>query len=298
LAKQNIRTIIGIDPASNVVNTINDSRIKIINDFFGSVVAESIVETYGLVDLVVANNVYAHIPEIQSTTQAIYDVLKPNGVFVFEVHYLGRVIEDLQYDMVYHEHLYYYSLMATISHFKRFGMKVFDVKAVSTHAGSIRFYVCKNGSRYDNKVSASVSKLLCEERQLGFNLYTTFSCFASQISKQRDQLMNLLRSIKQSGKSIAGYGASGRANTMIQYCGIDDTILDFMIDDAPAKAGFYTPGSHLKIFSSSVLYQSNPPDYVIVFAWSFFKEILDKNQQYIQNGGKMIVPLPEVRIYP
>lgn len=298
LADHNISTIIGVDPASNVVNTIKDSRINIINDFFGSVVAESIVKTYGLVDLVVANNVYAHIPGIQSTTQAIYDVLKPNGVFVFEVHYLGRVIEELQYDMVYHEHLYYYSLLASINHFKRFDMKVFDVKAVSTHAGSMRFYVCKNGSKYDNNDSSSVSKLLQEELQLGFNFSTTFINFASQVSKQRDQLLNLLHSIKQSGKSIVGYGASGRANTMIQYCGIDDTILDYMIDDAPAKTGFYTPGSHLKIFSSSVLYQSNPPDYVLVFAWSFFKEILDKNQRYIVNGGKMIVPLPEVRIFP
>jgi methylation protein EvaC len=298
LADQKIRTIIGVDPASNVVNTVQDARIDIINDFFGPAVAESIVKTYGLVDMVVANNVYAHIPDIQSITQAIYDVLKPNGVFAFEVHYLGRLIDELQYDMVYHEHLYYYSLIAVVNHFKRYGMVVFDVKAVSTHAGSMRFYVCKSGSTNAYQTSEAVSKLLNEEFQMGFNLSSTFTRFGAHVSERRTELMDLLRSIKRSGKSIAGYGASGRANTMIQYCGIDDTLLDFMIDDAPAKIGFYTPGSHLKIFPSSVLYQSNPPDYVIVFAWSFFKEILDKNQQYIKNGGKMIIPLPEVRIFP
>jgi len=298
LADQNIRTVIGVDPASNVVNTIQEPRVNIINDFFGPVVADSIVKTFGKVDMVVANNVFAHIPDIKSITQAIHDVLKPNGIFIFEVHYLGRVIDELQYDMVYHEHLYYYSLIAVINHFKRYGMVVFDVKAVSTHAGSMRFYVGKSNSKHAGSISKSVSQLLREEYAKGFNLPNTFTRFAAQVAERRTQLMDLLRIIKQSGKSIVGYGASGRANTMIQYCGIDDCILDFMIDDAPAKNGFYTPGSHLKIFPSSVLYQSSPPDYVIVFAWSFFKEILEKNQQYIRNGGKMIVPLPEVRVFP
>ena len=298
LADQKIRTIIGVDPASNVVNTVKDPRIHIINDFFGPTVAESIVQTYGKVDMVVANNVYAHIPNIKIITQAIFDILKPDGVFVFEAHYLGRVIDELQYDMVYHEHLYYYSLIAVINHFKRYGMVVFDLKVVKTHAGSMRFYVCKNDCKYANFVSDSVTQLLRDEYQRGFNLSITFTRFAEQIAERKVELMNLLRSIKLSGKSIAGYGASGRANTMIQYCGIDNSILDYMIDDAPAKNGFYTPSSHLKIFSSSVLYQSNPPDYVLVFAWSFFKEISEKNQEYLNNGGKMIVPLPNVCLFP
>jgi methylation protein EvaC len=298
LADQKVRTIIGVDPASNVVNTVKDPRIHIINDFFGPAVAESIVHTYGKVDMVVANNVYAHIPHIKIITQAIFDILKSDGVFVFEVHYLGRVIDELQYDMVYHEHLYYYSLIAVINHFKYYGMVVFDVEVVNTHAGSMRFFVCKKNSKYANFISDSVTQLLREEYQRGFNLGKTFKHFADQIAERKFELMKLLRSIKLSGKSIAGYGASGRANTMIQYCGIDNSILDYMIDDAPAKHGFYTPSSHLKIFSSSVLYQTNPPDYVLVFAWSFFKEISEKNQEYINNGGKMIVPLPNVCIFP
>ena len=298
LAEQNIRTIIGVDPASNVVGTIKDPRINIVNDFFGLVVAEKIIKSYGNVDMVVANNVYAHIPEIQSLTQAIHKVLKPDGVFIFEVHYLGRVINELQYDMVYHEHLYYYSLCSAINHFKRHGMIVFDVKAVSTHAGSMRFYVCKSKSKHASKISEAVDRLLGEERKLGFDNYKTFAHFAEQVVERKLKLMNLLTTLKKEGKTIAGYGASGRANTMIQYCGIDHTHLDYMIDDAPAKNGFFTPGSHLKIYPSSVLHQNNPPDYVLVLAWSFFKEISEKNQEYLNNGGKMIVPLPEVRIFP
>jgi len=298
LAEQNIRTIIGVDPASNVVNTIKDPRITIINDFFGPVVAAKIIDSYGYVDMVVANNVYAHVPDIQGLTQAISDVLKPDGIFVFEVHYLGRVINELQYDMVYHEHLYYYSLVSAINHFKRYSMVVFDVKAVSTHAGSMRFYICKSGGKHASKISEEVDRLLIEERKLGFDKYKTFAHFAEQVVVRKLKLMNLLTTIKNEGKTIAGYGASGRANTMIQYCGIDHTLLDYMIDDAPAKNGFFTPGSHLKIYPSSVLNQNNPPDYVLVFAWSFFKEIFGKNQEYLNNGGKMIVPLPEVQIFP
>jgi methylation protein EvaC len=298
LADLNIRTIIGVDPASNVVGTLKDPRIRIINDFFGPTVAESIVQTCGKVDMVVANNVYAHIPDIKNITQAIFDILKPDGVFVFEVHYLGRVIDELQYDMVYHEHLYYYSLIAAVNHFKRYGMIIFDVKTVNIHAGSIRFYVCNKNSKHANSISDSVTQLLREEYERGFNISTTFARFADQIAERKIELMDLLRSIKLSGKSIAGYGASGRANTMLQYCGIDNCVLDFMIDDAPSKNGFYTPGSHLKIFPSSVLYEINPPDYVLIFAWSFFKEILEKNQEYINNGGKMIVPLPSVYLFP
>jgi hypothetical protein len=162
----------------------------------------------------------------------------------------------------------------------------------------MRFYICKSGSKHACKISEAVDRLLSEERKLGFENFKTFAHFAEQVAERKLKLMNLLNKIKKEGKTIAGYGASGRANTMIQYCGIDHTHLDYMIDDAPAKNGFFTPGSHLKIYPSSVLNQNKPPDYVLVFAWSFFKEISGKNQEYLNNGGKMIVPLPEVRIFP
>lgn len=296
LADQKIRTVIGVDPATNIVNTINDPRITIINDFFNEKVAKEIVAKHGKADMVVANNVYAHIPDIQGITRAIRDVLNDEGIFVFEVHYLGKVINNFQYDMIYHEHLYYYSLLSAMKHFERYGMIVFDVKPVPIHAGSMRFYVCKKGSKHGSSVSPEVTVLQNEELDKGFHLAETFVRFASDVAARKAALMALLNELKGKGHTIAGYGASGRANTIIQYCGINHSHLDYMIDDAPAKSGFYTPGSHFKIHPSSILEQPDPPDYLLIFAWSFLDEIRKRNQKYLDNGGRMIVPLPEVKV--
>jgi methylation protein EvaC len=296
LADQGIRTVVGVDPATNVVKTIDDSRVFVVNDFFTESVAAEIVAQHGKADMVMANNVYAHIPDIQGVTRAVRTVLADDGVFIFEVHYLGKVVNEMQYDMVYHEHLYYYSLLSAIEHFRRYDMRVFDIKPEPIHAGSMRFYVCKNGSKHGRLVSPAVSELIPEELALGFNRAATFERFAADVAEQKDELMTLLTSLKARGMRIAGYGASGRANTMIQYCGIDHTHLDYMVDDAPAKQGYYTPGSHFLIKPSTVLTGPEPPHYLLIFAWSFFDEIAEKNQPYLENGGRMIVPLPEVRV--
>jgi methylation protein EvaC len=298
LANQNIKTVIGVDPATNIVSTINDPRITIINDFFTEDVVQDIISKHGQVDMVVANNVYAHIPDIQSITRAICNVLSDDGVFIFEVHYLGNVIHELQYDMIYHEHLYYYSLLSAMKHFEQHEMMVFDVKQVPIHAGSMRFYVCKKDSKHGLEISPSVIQLQNEELAKGFNCPETFTRFAEDIAELKTMLMALLNKLKKEGRTIAGYGASGRANTMIQYCGINPSHLDYIIDDAPAKEGFFTPGSHFGIHPSSILDQPNPPDYLLIFAWSFFDEIKKRSKTYLDGGGRMIVPLPEVKIFP
>ncbi len=298
LADQKIRTVIGIDPATNVVETINDPRITVVNDFFNEGVAKDIIAAHGKADMVVANNVYAHIPDIQGVTRAIRDVLNDEGIFIFEVHYLGKVINEMQYDMIYHEHIYYYSLLSAMKHFERYEMMVFDVKPVAIHAGSMRFYVCKKGSKRGSVVSEKVTALQNEELAKGFHLPETFIRFATEVDECKATLMDLVGQLKADGYTIAGYGASGRANTMIQYCGINHKHLDYMIDDAPAKSGFYTPGAHFKIHPRSILDQSDPPDYLLIFAWSFLDEILKRNKKFIDNGGRMIVPLPKVRIIP
>jgi methylation protein EvaC len=206
------------------------------------------------------------------------------------------VINELQYDMIYHEHLYYYSLLSAINHFARYDMVVFDVKPIPIHAGSMRFYVCKNTSRYARAISPAVTRLRDAEIANGFNKAETFARFAVEVAERKAELMSLLAMIRRQGKRVAGYGASGRANTMIQYCGIDRSHMEYVIDDAPAKQGYYTPGSHFLVRSSAVLTQSDAPDYLLLFAWSFFEEIARKNQTYLDNGGQMIVPLPEVRV--
>ena len=298
LADQGIRTVIGVDPASNVVATIDDSRVKVVNDYFTEDVARKVVADYGKVDLIMANNVYAHIPDIQGTTRAVASALAPDGVFAFEVHYLGKVIDEMQYDMVYHEHLYYYSLLSVMNHLARYDMMVFDIKPIPIHAGSIRFYTCKKGSRHGASVSPAVTALEAEERARGFDRYETFLNFSQAVASTRDALIATLEDLRRKGHRIAGYGASGRANTMIQYCGINHSHLDYMIDDAPAKAQYYTPKSHFEIFPSSILGEGDPPDYLLIFAWSFLDEIAKRNQKYLAGGGRMIIPLPEVSIYP
>ena len=298
LADLGIGTVIGVDPAENVVSTIQDSRINIVNNFFNEDVAEEVVEKFGHLDLIMANNVFAHIPDIQGTTRAITRALSDDGVFVFEVHYLGNVINEMQYDMIYHEHLYYYSLLSAQKHFERHGLMVFDIKFTSIHAGSIRFYVCKVGSKYSQMVSNEVHELAERELKQGFNKYETYQRYSNQVAQHKEKLISLLEDLRNQGARVIGYGASGRANTIIQYCGINHQHIESILDDAPAKWGFYTPGSHFEINSSALLDSEHPPDYVLVFAWSFYKEISQKSAKYLAAGGKMILPLPEVCIEP
>ena len=297
LADKNIKTIIGVDPAENVISTINDERITTICNYFTEDVAEDVVENYGKIDLVMANNAYAHIDDIQGTTKAVKKVLSVNGVFIFEVHYLGYVIDGLQYDMIYHEHIYYYSLLSALNHFKKYEMTIFDIKPLKIHGGSLRFYVCNNDGINANYISNEVQLLTKAEKEKGYHLLDTYKKFSTDISKIRDDLINLIRNLKSKGKSVVGYGASGRANTMIQFCGLTEDHIDYMIDDSPAKLGYFTPGSHFEIRSNSMLYGENPPDYVIIFAWTFFDEIKSKNEEYLKKGGKFIIPLPSVSVH-
>jgi methylation protein EvaC len=298
LADRKIRTVIGVDPASNVVATIDDSRIRLINDYFTEDVASKVVAEYGKADLVLANNVYAHIHDIQGTTRAVAAVLHSDGVFAFEVHYLGTLIDELQYDMIYHEHRYYYSLLAVMNHLERYDMLVFDILPIPIHGGSLRFYACKRGSKHARSVSPAVKALEAQERARGLDRYETFLEFSARVEAHRARLLEVLTELRNQGCQIAGYGASGRANTMIQYCGISHDHIDYMIDDAPAKVGYYTPRSHFEIVSNSILDGDSPPDYLLIFAWSFFDEIRKRNLNYLARGGRMILPLPEVSIFP
>lgn len=297
LANNNIKIVIGVDPAENVISEIKDERIIPICDYFTENVAEEIINKYGKIDLIIANNVFAHINDIQGTTKAIKKALATNGVFIFEVHYLGNVIDGLQYDMIYHEHIYYYSILSAMNHFKKFNMTIFDIKPLKIHGGSYRFYVCNNNGNYASKISKKVKALIKHEEDKGYNLLNTFLKFSGNIDKIKEELISLVRSLKFKGKSIAGYGASGRANTIIQFCGLTKDYIDYIIDDSPQKQGYFTPGSHFEIKSSSMLYGDNPPDYVIVFAWTFLDEIKFKNKQYLKKGGKFIIPLPSVSIH-
>lgn len=299
VADQGVGTVIGVDPAENIIDSIKDDRLVLVNDFFNVPAAKTISKKYGKADIIMANNVFAHITDINGTTEAVHHMLKDDGVFVFEVHYLGNIIQGLQYDFIYHEHTYYYSLLALENHLARHGMVIFDIKNVPIHGGSIRFYATKKGSRYSQQVSSRVDALRAQEKELGYDKPDMYLNFAADVAGKKEKLMTLLSALKKKGRSVAGYGASGRANTIIQYCGITDEHIDYMIDDAPAKQGMYTPGSHLVIRNNEAL-KKQKPDYILLFAWAFFDEIAAKCAQYLEDGGRIIVPLPDVRItmYP
>lgn len=295
LAREKIGKVIGIDPATNVINSIKDENITTINDFLNISSAKKIIGNHGRVDLIFANNVFAHISDMRNITQAIKNLLKDEGVFIFEVHYLDKIINELQYDMIYHEHIYYHSFLSLENHFKNFNLKIFDAEEIPIHGGSMRYFVSHSNSKISSKISENAISIRESELKKGFHLLKTYQNFASSIEKTKIELMNLLNELKRQGKRIVGYGASGRANTLIQYCGINHNHLDYIVDDAPAKLGFFTPGSHFEIKSKTEL-EKNPPDFILVFAWSFFKEIAMKNTDFLAQGGKMISPLPALQV--
>ena len=296
LSDMGLNKVIGVDPALNVINSIKNDNLELYPGFFDEQMAARIKTDHGSMDIIMANNVYAHIVDIQSTTRGIQKILSKEGIFIFEVHYMGKVISDLQYDMVYHEHIYYYSLISAIEHFKKFSMKVFDVKKIPIHGGSYRFYVTHSNNMNIQPNLKNVENLLNEERANGYNDIETYKDFSKSIYQLKIDLIEILNDLKNKGKKIYGYGASGRANTVLQFCGIDSSLIEYIIDDAPAKEGFYTPGSHIEVVSSEILSGPDKPDYILLFAWTFEAEIRKRNKEFFEGGGKIITPLPEIKI--
>lgn len=294
LLKHNVNAL-GIDPATNIVSPLIKRGLPFINDYFSEKVAREVKRAYGQADVIFSSNTLAHIEDMHDIVRGIKVILNDKGYLMFEVHYLGNVLHEMQYDMIYHEHQYYYSLLTLNNFFTMYDMEIFNIKPISIHAGSMRFYVQhkKKGTR---TISKYVKELIKSEREHQFDNVKRYERYSKRVAKTKNDLLFLLDSIKAKKKSIVGYGASGRGTTIMNYCGLDETYLDYVIDDAPAKQGAFTPGTHLEIKNSEVLYGKNKPDYVVLFAWSFIDEIMKKNKVYIENGGKFIVPLPEVKI--
>ena len=223
----------------------------------------------------------------------IRSLLKPDGVFIFEVSYLGAVYEDTLFDTIYHEHVAYHSILPLVSFFSSMNMELFAAERVASHGGSIRVMVQLNGG--PNKANGSVQSLIDYEYKLGLNLSGTWVGYAEKINILRKKLVNILMGLKQEGKIIAGYGAPAKATTLMHHFGIGPDIIDFISDDALLKQGLYSPGLHVPIVSSDVIYEKKP-DYVLILAWNFATQIAESHQDYLNNGGHFIVPLPEVRI--
>lgn len=285
---------VGVDPADNIVKPLIKEGLPILNEYFSSKTATKIIKKYGRADVIFSSNTLAHIEDMHEVYKGIESLLKDDGILVFENHYLGNLIKEMQYDMIYHEHQYYYSLSTLVNFLKQHNLEVFNVMFIPVHAGSIRVYVQKKGG--ERKIENIVVKTLEKEQEGGLISKDTFVKYNKSILKTKKDLVKLLNKIKKEGKRIAGYGASGRGTILMNYCGLDHNLLDYVIDDAPAKQGAYTPGNHLKIVPSDILLTKNKPDYILLFAWSFWEEIKKRNEKYLKNGSKFIVPLPSVKI--
>ena len=288
----------GVDPATNVVRSITSNKIAVINDFFSEQLATKIEKEHGRFDLFVSSYSFAHIDNMIDIMKGIKCLLKEDGVFIFEIYYLGTLMDEFQYDMIYHEHMSYYSLKALSFFMKKFDMEIFDVQFVpGIRSGSVRFFTRNIGKRSE-MISKSVHDMVKFEEEKGFEKIETYIKYAEQVKLTKKNILELLERLKKEGKEVIGYGASGRGTIIMNFCGIDKEYIEFVVDDAPAKHGFLTPGTHVPIKPWSVIDQENPPDYAILFAWAFTDEVLKKRQDFIDRGGKFIIPLPEVKVYP
>jgi methylation protein EvaC len=284
---------VGVDPASNVVASANP-ELRIVNDCFTETTAKNIYEERGGADVIVSSYSFAHIDDMLDVMRGVKALLKEDGVLIVEVYYLGVLLDELQYDMIYHEHMSYYSLMALQWLFQRFGMEVFDVQRISLRAGTLRFYARNIGAR-DEPISPAINDLQTYELERGMDREETYREFGERVHETKVDLIALLDDLKERGERIIGYGASGRATVIMNYCNIGSQYLDFVVDDAPAKEGFYTPGTHLLIQPWSAA-EDDPPPYALLFAWSFIDEVKKRRASYLEEGGHFIVPLPSPEV--
>lgn len=297
LKKQGFRTL-GIDPALNIVKDLDQKETPTWCAYFGEQTAKKIVKSIRQADLIVTSNSFAHIDDMHDVMRGVTALLSPGGLLCVENQYIGTLIKEFQYDLMYHEHMSYYCLRPLQSLFAMYGMEIFDVRPIAIHASLMRYYVQFQGTG-KRSPTTRLQALLKKEKTRKLTSFSTFKSYSAKIDKSKKDLLSLLKKLKKQGKRIAGYGASGRATMVMSYCGITADHLDYIIDDAPAKQGAFMPGNHLPIVSSQILADKEKrPDYCLLFAWSFADEIIKRNQHYLKSKGKFIVPLPRVGILP
>ena len=285
--------VLGIEPASNIAAVAVKKGIRTICDFFGADLADSLVRQYGRADVIHVNNVLAHVANLNGVVQGLRRFVKDEGAIVIEVPYVRDMIEKLEFDTVYHEHLCYFSLTALNMLFGRHGLTIDDVERLEIHGGSLRVFAGMEGNRH--KQSARVTELLHEERNVGVDRADFYRGFGPRVDRLKNDLVTLLKELQRSGKRVAAYGASAKGSTLLNYFGIGAADLEFVADRSTVKQGRYTPGTHLPIKAPEALMEERP-DYVLLLTWNFADEILRQQEPYRRQGGKFIIPIPEVQV--
>jgi hypothetical protein len=281
---------LGIEPAANVAKVAMEKGINTHVDFFGQRLASELVTKYRRADLIVGNNVLAQVPDLNDFVAGMVTLLEPEGVITLEFPHLQQLVSERQFDTIYHEHFSYFSLITIEYLAKRHALKIIDVEELSTHGGSLRVYLAHASSRAE--ASPKVANVLARERGIGYDDISTYMPFAEHVKATKRKLLSLLISLKDEGKRICGYGAPGKGNTLLNYCGIGIDILDFTVDRNPYKHYRYTPGMHVPILPVEAIDVAKP-DYILILPWNLKQEIVRQMHHVADWGAKFIVPIPE-----
>lgn len=293
--KQQGVPVLGIEPATNIAKVAEENGIRTLCEFFGRDLAQQLTERGERADVIHANNVLAHVPDLNGFVAGLSLLLKDSGIAVIEVPYAKDMIDHVEFDTIYHEHLCYFSLTALDRLFTRHNLVIHDVERIPIHGGSLRIFARRAGDDAARKRSEAVLDLLREELAWGVDDVAFYGGFGAKVQALREHLLALLGELKVSGKRIAAYGASAKGSTLLNYFGIGAETLDFLVDRSTHKQGLYTPGTHLSIQPPAALLEKMP-DYVLLLTWNFAEEILAQQAEYRQRGGRFIIPIPDVRV--
>ena len=286
--------VLGIEPAGNVAQVAQEKGIPTIVKFFGVNTAQELVSSGKQADLLAANNVIAHVPDLNDFVAGMKILLKPEGVITVEFHHLLNLITKSQFDSIYHEHFSYFSLLSMEKVMAAHGLKVFDVEEISTHGGSLRVYACHQEAT--REICAGVAEIKEKEIAAGLTRMETYLAFGEKVKATKRQLLSFLIEAKTQGKSIVGYGAPAKAITLLNYCGVRTDFIDYIVDRSPHKQGSFVPGTRLPILAPEKIAETKP-DYLLILPWNLKEEIMTQMEMIRDWGGKFVVPIPEVQVY-
>ncbi len=287
--------VLGIEPAANVAAVAVQKGVSTLVKFFGTETARELAASSKKADLLLGNNVLAQVPDLNDFVAGMKILLKPAGVITMEFPHLQRLMEQNQFDTIYHEHFSYFSLVTVEKIFAAHGLTLFDVEELHTHGGSLRIYA-RHAEDSSKPVSAHITELRAREESMGYSRIETYSRFAEQVKETKRKLLEFLIEAKRSGKKIAGYGAPGKGNTLLNYCAIRTDFLDYTVDRNPHKHGRFLPGTHVPIYPPDRIRETRP-DYVLILPWNLKDEIIKQNGFIREWGGMFVVPIPEVKVY-